>query len=120
MKLFYIQSRESKQSTASCDWFAAVGVSPALPVSLRYMQGLKTCRPTTPISKASLIRLVQWMALFATVQVYAADPTRYLLSTWKPLWTIVSPFDTRCPGVIFLNAFSDPSAADEVVALAMR
>jgi hypothetical protein len=25
MKLFYIQSRVSKQSSASCNWFAAVG-----------------------------------------------------------------------------------------------
>jgi hypothetical protein len=37
------------------------------------------------------------MAFVATLQVFAADPTRYLLSTWKALWTIVSPFDTSCP-----------------------
>ena len=60
------------------------------------------------------------MALFATVQVFAADPTRYLLSTWPALWTIVRPFDTRCPHAIFLNASSgikfvvQKSAPDEV------
>jgi hypothetical protein len=60
------------------------------------------------------------MALFATVQVFAADPTRYLLSTWEALWTIVSPFDTRCPCVIFLNESSNSRVADEAVALAIR
>jgi hypothetical protein len=60
------------------------------------------------------------MALFATVQDFVADPTRYLLSTWKALWTIVSPFDTRCPRANFLNASSNSRAADEAVPLAKR
>jgi hypothetical protein len=59
------------------------------------------------------------MVPFATVQVLAADPTRYLLSTWEALWTIVSPFDTRCPRVIFLNASSNSRTADEAVYLAI-
>ncbi len=60
------------------------------------------------------------MVLFATVQVFAADPTRHLLSTCEALWSIVSAFDTRCPRVIFLNASSNARAADEAVALAIR
>jgi hypothetical protein len=60
------------------------------------------------------------MAFFATVQVLAADPVRYLLSTGKTLWTIVAAFDTHCTCVIFLNAFHNSRAADETVTLGIR